>query len=96
MVLRVRSTAGFRYLGPLLALIAAAGGGGTSEGAKFCNDWATAFCQKLYDCTPADIGGPDFLGGSSQSECNNIGATPAATSRPQASRSTSTARVACT
>src|SRR6266498_572913 len=31
MVLRVRSTAGFRYLGPLLALIAAAGGGGTSE-----------------------------------------------------------------
>jgi hypothetical protein len=68
---RVRSLGGLSLLG-LLALLAGCGGGGTSEGAKFCGDWATAFCQKLYDCTPADMRGANFLGGSSQSRCNDI------------------------
>jgi hypothetical protein len=60
--------------GALLAL-AAAGfaaascGGGSSAGAQFCQQWATEFCQRLYDCTPVDQRGTNFAGGSSQSQC---------------------------
>src|SRR5262245_7138436 len=61
--------------GPGLALASvmfAAGGGGSSAGAQFCRDWASAYCAKLYACTPADMRGADFLGGSSQAECNTV------------------------
>jgi hypothetical protein len=57
----------------LAGLVAAGcGGGSTSPGAQFCQSWASAFCQKLYACTPANMRGADFLGGSSESQCTSL------------------------
>jgi hypothetical protein len=58
-------------LASLAGLIADCGGG-ASPGAQFCQSWASAFCQKVYACTPADMRGTDFLGGSSESQCTSI------------------------
>ena len=55
-----------------LAGLVADCGGGASPGAQFCQSWASAFCQKLYACTPADMRGADFLGGSSEAQCTTI------------------------
>jgi hypothetical protein len=59
-------------LAGLAGLVADCGGGGASPGAQFCQSWASAFCQKLYACTPADMRGADFLGGSSEAQCTAI------------------------
>jgi hypothetical protein len=56
----------------LAGLVADCGGGSASPGAQFCQSWASAFCQKLYACTPADMRGADFLGGSSEAQCTEI------------------------
>ncbi len=56
----------------LAGLVADCGGGSASPGAQFCQSWASAFCQKLYACTPADMRGADFLGGSSEAQCTSI------------------------
>ncbi len=48
------------------------GGGGTSAGGEFCQQWATAFCNELYACTPANMRGSGFLGGTSQAQCTSI------------------------
>ena len=45
------------------------GGGGSSAGGQFCQQWAAAFCQRLYACTPVDQRGADFAGGASESQC---------------------------
>jgi hypothetical protein len=57
------------FLVGLMAGAWSCGGGSSSPGSEFCQSWATGFCQKLYDCTPADQRGADFLGGPSQSTC---------------------------
>src|SRR6185437_9719889 len=44
-------------------------GGGNSAADQFCQQWATDFCAELYACTPTDMRGSDFLGGSSQAQC---------------------------
>jgi hypothetical protein len=57
------------FVGAAAAGLLSCGGGSSSPGADFCNSWASAFCQKLYACTPADQRGADFLGGSSEAQC---------------------------
>lgn len=78
----VRRTAGI--VGGLVGLagLVAGCGGGASPGAQFCQAWASAFCQKLYACTPVDMRGADFLGGSSQSQCTQIWNQTCATAPP--------------
>ena len=56
------------FLGLVAAGASSCGGGGSSPGAEFCQSWATAFCQKLYEC-PVDASGQDLTGGESQAQC---------------------------
>jgi hypothetical protein len=60
---------GVFFVGLMAGVASSCGGGGSSPGGEFCQSWATAFCQKLYDCTPVDQRGADFLGGPSQATC---------------------------
>jgi len=63
----------FVCVGALLLGLSAGGlsscGGGSTPQEDFCQSWAAAFCKKLYDCTPVDQRGADFLGGSSEAQC---------------------------
>ena len=38
------------------------GGGGRAAGEQFCQQWAAAFCQRLYACTPVDQRGSGLPG----------------------------------
>ncbi|HXJ20232.1 MAG TPA: hypothetical protein VMT03_08365 [Polyangia bacterium] len=76
---------GVCLLGPIAAGVSSCGGSSSSPGAEFCQSWATAFCQKLYDCTPSDQRGSDFLGGPSQSVC--VQGWAATCSNPQSGQS---------
>jgi len=64
----------------LLALGAATcGGKSAGVGDSFCQDWAAAFCHKIWQCPPAD--GPSPLAGPSESVCTE-GFTKSCTDPP--------------
>jgi hypothetical protein len=58
-------------------------GGGNSAGEQFCHQWATDFCNELYACTPTDMRGSYFLGGTSQAQCVSLWSQSCSTTPPQ-------------
>ncbi len=67
----------------LAGLVGSCGSSSSSPGSQFCQSWASAFCQKLYACTPVDQRDANFLGGSSQSQCTSIWTQTCADPPPQ-------------
>jgi hypothetical protein len=59
------------------------GGSGNSAGDQFCQQWATDFCNELYACTPTDMRGSDFLGGTSQAQCVSLWSQSCSTPPPK-------------
>jgi hypothetical protein len=59
------------------------GGDGNSAGDQFCHQWATDFCNELYACTPTNMRGSDFVGGTSQAQCVSLWSQSCSTPPPQ-------------
>jgi hypothetical protein len=53
------------------------GSGSGGAGAQFCNDQATAWCKKVFECTPADMKDATFnmIYGTSATQCASMWAT---------------------
>src|SRR3954469_600761 len=52
-----------------LTLAAPTCGGGGGNGPQFCNDWAAAFCHRVWACTADPASNP--FAGSSEAECKS-------------------------